>query len=246
MKPVAAIVAKEEVDLKAMAKYIEAAHRAGEASEASALTEFRKAGDLLNKAKEKLGHGFFGQWCRENLTISDRQARRYMAFAKSDVATSEMTETWREIQGNDRDDPEETPEMPQEQPTYKVAQKPDKPAPKRHAPIPEPHHVVRIPDRIKPAFDQAESIRSVVAQIDRLIGPLERIEGGPAWKMAHQGMRATTWTTHLKACRDRLTQIEPKKPCSRGCGEVEPSMEADECPECKGKGYVTLEDESDA
>ncbi len=245
MKPTVAIVAREEIDLKAIAKDIEAAHQAGEASETAALTEFRKAGELLSKAKEKLGHGFFGQWCRENLTVSERQARRYIELAKTDVSTSDLNDEWQRIQGNTPKD-EEAPEMPQEQPTYKVAPKPEKPSPKRQTPIPEVHHVVKLPDRLKPAFEQAESIRSVVAQIDRLIGPLERIEAGPAWRLAHKGVRATQWTTHLKACRDRLTQIEPKKPCPRGCGAVEPSMENDECPVCKDKGYVTLEDESDA
>jgi len=245
MKPVAAIVAKEEIDLKAIARVIEACHVAGEASEASALTEFRKAGELLTKAKERLGHGFFGQWCRENLTISERQAQRYMALAKTTL-TSELSETWRDIQGNTPKDDEEAPEMPQEQPTYKVAPKPDKPDQKQRGPKSEAHHVVKVPDRLKPAFEQAPEIRSVVVQIDRLIGPLERIEAGPAWRLAHKGVRATQWTTHLKACRDRLAQIEPKKPCPRGCGAVEPSMDNDECPVCHDKGYVTAEDETDA
>jgi len=245
MKPVAAIVAQEQVDLKAMARQIEAAHKAGEASETSALAEFRKAGELLVTAKEKLGHGMFGAWCKANLSVSDRQARRYMELAKTDVSTSEMADEWQRIQGNAKDD-EEGPEMPPEQPTYKVAPRPEKPAPKRQAANPEPHHVVKVPDRIKPAFEQVDAIRSCIARIDQLIGPLERVEGGPAWKLAHKGMRATVYTTHLKACRDRLAAIEPLKPCPRGCGAVEPSMENDECPVCKDKGYITHEDETDA
>lgn len=44
-----------------------------------------EAGRELIAVKAAMKHGEFGEWCRGNLTFTERHARRYMRLAKSDT-----------------------------------------------------------------------------------------------------------------------------------------------------------------
>jgi Protein of unknown function (DUF3102) len=75
-----AIVRRAE-DLVALAETINAAHEAGEGAARKGLEQFRKAGDALLKAKALVGHGNFGLWLEENVTLTPQTARGYMRIA---------------------------------------------------------------------------------------------------------------------------------------------------------------------
>lgn len=68
---------------------------------------YRLVGERLSEAKAKLPHGHWLPWLKEHFHASDRQARRCMKLAKTDV-TSDLEEQWAIINGN-RDDPEPPP-----------------------------------------------------------------------------------------------------------------------------------------
>jgi hypothetical protein len=63
-----------------------------------AIYRYRRAGQLLTIAQEKVGHGNWKKWCSKN-KIHERRARRYMALARADV-TSDLEAQWRIISGN--------------------------------------------------------------------------------------------------------------------------------------------------
>lgn len=48
----------------------------------SVLDHAREQGELLLRAKARLGHGDWLPWLRANVTVKDRQARNYMALAR--------------------------------------------------------------------------------------------------------------------------------------------------------------------
>ena len=52
------------------------------ASAGEAVEHARKAGELLLEVKNQLPHGQFLQWVKQNITVSLRQAQRYMAAAQ--------------------------------------------------------------------------------------------------------------------------------------------------------------------
>jgi site-specific DNA-methyltransferase (adenine-specific) len=74
-------------------------HEAGEGATRRGLEHFRAAGEALLRAKGQLGHGNWLAWVEKHLRFTERQARRYMTLAKSDV-TSDLEEQWRIISGN--------------------------------------------------------------------------------------------------------------------------------------------------
>ena len=69
-------------NLSTWAADINAAHADAVKHATSAIGYAKTAGDLLLKAKQKLPHGAFGGWLEANVTVSERQARRYMAAAQ--------------------------------------------------------------------------------------------------------------------------------------------------------------------
>jgi hypothetical protein len=95
---VAALVWPAE-DLAALAAAINAAHQAGEEATRRGLEHYRAAGEALIRAKRQCGHGRWLGWIERHLRFGERQARRYMALAKSDV-TSDLDAQWRIISGN--------------------------------------------------------------------------------------------------------------------------------------------------
>jgi hypothetical protein len=100
-------------DLAALACEINAEHDAGQAATRKGLDHYRAARKALLRAKEICGHGGWLRWLAENCPrISDRQARRYMELAKSDVTTDlpleEQEAEWRRICGNaPREEPDD-------------------------------------------------------------------------------------------------------------------------------------------
>jgi hypothetical protein len=94
---------KSAVDLKALAEQIEAEHQAGEKATQRGLEHYRAAGEKLLQAKAKVKRGEWLPWLKANIKFPYRTVARYMALAKCDV-TSNLSEEWRRISGNDYDD----------------------------------------------------------------------------------------------------------------------------------------------
>ena len=69
-------------NLSTWAADINAAHADAMKHASSAIDYAKTAGNLLLKAKQKLQHGAFGGWLEANCSVSERQARRYMAAAQ--------------------------------------------------------------------------------------------------------------------------------------------------------------------
>jgi hypothetical protein len=91
-------------DLEALAAEINAEHEAGEDATCRGLEHFRRAGEKLLKAKEQCGHGNWLSWLKRNVKFSERQARRYMALAKSEPG-SDLETQWRALYGRGADEP---------------------------------------------------------------------------------------------------------------------------------------------
>jgi phage N-6-adenine-methyltransferase len=91
---------REAESLAELAVRINSAHEAGEHSCQKGIEYFRAAGEALLKAKSKCGHGRWLGWLETNIKCTERQARRYMALAQTDV-TSDLEGAWRVILGND-------------------------------------------------------------------------------------------------------------------------------------------------
>jgi hypothetical protein len=89
--------------LAKLAERINLAHKRGQASGRKMLQEYRIAGEALLEAKEQVAHGQWLNWLKENCpNVGERQARRYMELAKTDVTTDleEQENRWRAICGN--------------------------------------------------------------------------------------------------------------------------------------------------
>lgn len=88
--------------LEQIVEVINGNHRAGLDACRRGWEHFRKAGAALLEAKLTYGrHGEWGKWLEKHVpAISDRQARRYMELAKTDV-TSDLASAWKIICGND-------------------------------------------------------------------------------------------------------------------------------------------------
>ncbi len=69
-------------NLATWAADINAAHADAVKHATSAIEYAKQAGELLLKVKQKLPHGAFGGWLEANVTVSARQAQRYMAAAQ--------------------------------------------------------------------------------------------------------------------------------------------------------------------
>jgi len=68
--------------LDALATRINEEHRACERAVVSAVEHAIAAGEMLLEAKERAGHGNWGDWLRENFEGSERHAQRYMHIAR--------------------------------------------------------------------------------------------------------------------------------------------------------------------
>lgn len=53
-----------------------------EAGDQAGLEHYRRAGAMLNEAKEQLAHGAWGRWLSQHFALSSRQALRYMTLAR--------------------------------------------------------------------------------------------------------------------------------------------------------------------
>jgi hypothetical protein len=67
-----------------LAAKINREHEQAEAAVAAGTAHAIKAGNLLLKAKAKVGHGAWAKWRRENLSFSARTAQVYMQLAQLD------------------------------------------------------------------------------------------------------------------------------------------------------------------
>jgi hypothetical protein len=114
LNPPAAVRPAEDVDARA----INAEHEQGQKAQRQSLEHYRRCGELLARKKASLKHGQWGKWLAKNCPkVGDRQARRYMEFAKADV-TSDLEAEWRRICGNvPQDDQEATGGQDEPEPT---------------------------------------------------------------------------------------------------------------------------------
>lgn len=64
-----------------LASEINAAHQMASKLAGEAIDHAKRAGELLIEVKEQLPHGQFQTWLHENVSVSVRQAQRYMAAA---------------------------------------------------------------------------------------------------------------------------------------------------------------------
>ena len=69
-------------NLTTWAADINAAHADAVKHATSAIGYAKQAGELLLKVKQKLPHGAFGAWLEANVSVSARQAQRYIAVAE--------------------------------------------------------------------------------------------------------------------------------------------------------------------
>ncbi len=76
-----AMVAKDE--LTALAAEINKEHEAGERVVKKGLEHYRNAGELLIKVKERVGHGHFRKWLKDNVKFNTKSASKYMKIARS-------------------------------------------------------------------------------------------------------------------------------------------------------------------
>src|SRR5262245_31627570 len=76
-------------ELTELADGIKADLGAAKQSRGDMLLRYRSAGEKLIQAKQLVDHGEWGKWLTENFALKERQAQRYMDFAKSktDVTT---------------------------------------------------------------------------------------------------------------------------------------------------------------
>ena len=72
----------ETRSIDALAARINEEHRACEQAVISAVEHAIRAGEMLLEAKERAGHGNWGDWLRENFEGSERHAQRYMHIAR--------------------------------------------------------------------------------------------------------------------------------------------------------------------
>ena len=74
--------------LATVAAEIEEHHVAAETLAAEAVAHAVEAGKLLIEVKAALPHGQFGQWIAANVSVSARQAQRYIAAAQGRKPTT--------------------------------------------------------------------------------------------------------------------------------------------------------------
>jgi hypothetical protein len=98
-------IVRSENDLQALAAKINASFHAAEQCKRQGAAFYRECGRWLLEAKLQCGHGNFQAWLAEHTEVSDRQARRWMRLAKTDV-TSDLEEQWAVINGNKKEDQE--------------------------------------------------------------------------------------------------------------------------------------------
>lgn len=88
-------------DLAVLRTRINEEHEAGGAASWQGVEHYRACGKALVQVKTQLGHGKWEPWLREHCpAVGERQARRYMRLAKTDVKTSDLFEAWKIICGN--------------------------------------------------------------------------------------------------------------------------------------------------
>lgn len=74
-------VVSEVEQIHTTAERINALHAAAAEASSTALECARRCGELLQFAKEQMPHGKWLPWLRENTTVSERTAQRYMWLA---------------------------------------------------------------------------------------------------------------------------------------------------------------------
>src|SRR5262245_29321870 len=72
-----------ERDLPELARRINEEHRAAGQALRAGLTHARNAGELLLEAKEKVRHGEWLPWLRDNCEVAERTAQTYMQVARN-------------------------------------------------------------------------------------------------------------------------------------------------------------------
>lgn len=76
--------------LDALAARANAEHHAYETTQTAALAHAIAAGDALNAAKERVGHGGWLAWVDEHCDFTDRTAARYMRIARNKTRVSDL------------------------------------------------------------------------------------------------------------------------------------------------------------
>ena len=76
------LVTREKAPLQSLAAQINKAHDDACASVRTALGHACRAGDLLLEAKRQLGHGAWLPWLRQNCSVSERTAQKYIQLAR--------------------------------------------------------------------------------------------------------------------------------------------------------------------
>src|SRR5262245_44499319 len=89
---------RPEQDLASPAGRIKSRHESGEAAVRRGLDCFRQVGAMLLEATRRCPRGGWAKFVA-GLPFGERQARRYMLLAKTDV-TSDLEAAWRVISGN--------------------------------------------------------------------------------------------------------------------------------------------------
>lgn len=85
-----------QLPLTNLAEIANREHAAGHKSQAEAFAHYREAGEALIDAKAQVGHTRWLRWLKKHCpAISDRQAQKYMRFAKSVSGAHLPVGNWR-------------------------------------------------------------------------------------------------------------------------------------------------------
>jgi hypothetical protein len=90
-----------ELTLPVLAEQINAEHAAGLASARDAIHRAIKVGELLLKAKARMGHGQFGDWIRQNCSFKTRMAQRYIQTFRDRNPARNSNAHWQCAYGRD-------------------------------------------------------------------------------------------------------------------------------------------------
>ncbi len=108
MQSAATSITREQKTLVELAAEINRLHDAGQIAGRKSVEDYHRAGKLLIDAKQKCEHG---KWLLflKSLKCGERNARRYMALAKSDIL-ADLNSCWRIICGAEEPTPDEVKE----------------------------------------------------------------------------------------------------------------------------------------
>jgi ParB-like chromosome segregation protein Spo0J len=98
------------------------------------------------------------------------------------------------------------------------------------------------PARLAKFFETVPLFRKAVRAAKIAANLFRECEKSPTYKLANAGQKHTVYSSYLELGGRDLDQMTPTEPCPECGGSEEPSPDADACPKCEGRGFLTVED----